>query len=106
MRSATRLVIVALSVLFLAFPAVSAAAERVDHRAGPVAVGAAAQPGTPTVPSQPADTAPAGPTLEPADTEADRAEQRRKIVMGVASAILVGIVVWGRSIRKKKAKAG
>jgi len=57
----------------------------------------------PTGPS----TATSAPTVEldPAETEADQAETRRKLVMGVASVVLIGIVIWGRSIRRKKAKA-
>ena len=98
MRSASRLVILALSVLFLALPmAVSAAAAEapaVEHAV-------AGQPVSPS-PSQPGATAPPGPTLEPADTEAQQAESRRKLVMGIASVILIGIVIWGRSIRRKK----
>ncbi len=96
MRSASRLVILALSVLVLTLPALPAAAAPAVFE----------QPPPATAPSDPGSTAPAGPRLEPADTEADRAESRRKIVMGVASVVLIGIVVWGRSIRrKKKAKA-
>jgi hypothetical protein len=96
MRSASRLVIITLSVLVMALPALPAVAEP----------GLAEQPPPSTAPSQPGATAPTGPRLEPADTEEDRAEQRRKIVMGVASVVLIGVVIWGRSIRrKKKAKA-
>lgn len=102
MRNASRLVIVALSLLVLALPVSAAGAQpREDHPHYLVA----GQPPT-APPSQPGATAPAGPTLEPADTEADRAESRRKLVMGIASVVLVGIVVWGRSIKRKKAKSG
>jgi len=55
-------------------------------------------------PSSPGASAPAGPKLQP-DTEADQAESKRKLVMGVASVVLIGLVIWGRSVRRKKAKA-
>ncbi|OLF11381.1 hypothetical protein [Actinophytocola xanthii] len=95
MRSASRIVVIALAVLFLALPALPAAA----------APALLDQP-PPTAPSQPGSTAPTGVRLEPADTEEDRAESRRKIVMGVASVVLLGLVIWGRSVKRKKAKAG
>ncbi|MCT2586172.1 hypothetical protein [Actinophytocola gossypii] len=95
MRSASRLVIVALSVFVLALPALPAAASTVVFEQQPPS----------TAPANPDDTAPAGPSLEPADTEAEQSEQQRKIVLGVASVVLVGIVVWGRSVRRKRAKA-
>lgn len=103
MRNAARFVIVALSALLLALPvsAVAGAAPRDDHQRYVVA----GQPPS-TAPSQPDATAPAGPTIEQPDSEADRTESRRKLVMGIASVVLIGIVVWGRSIRRKKAKAG
>lgn len=100
MRSASRLVILALSVLLLALPMTVAEA------AAPAAEHAVAGQPTQPPPTDPGATAPPGPTLEPADTEAERAESRRKLVMGIASVVLIGIVIWGRSIRKKKAKAG
>jgi hypothetical protein len=42
--------------------------------------------------------------LDPADTEADRSERNRKLVMGILSVVLVGIVIWGRSVRRKRQK--
>ncbi|OLF04583.1 hypothetical protein BLA60_39965 [Actinophytocola xinjiangensis] len=105
MRNAARLVIVALTALLLALPAgvagVSAGAETRADQSHAVA----AQP-APTETSQPGTTTPDGPELTPAETEADKVDQRRKLVMGIASAVLLGIVVWGRSVRRKKAKAG
>jgi hypothetical protein len=102
MRNAARLVIVALSALLLALPVSAAGAEpREDDQQYLVA---GQPPSTPPV--QPGATAPAGPTLEQPDTEADRAESRRKLVMGIASVVLIGIVVWGRSIKRKRAKSG
>jgi hypothetical protein len=107
MRSATRLVIIALLGLFLALPvasfagsfsgpSASASAESVDRLV--------AQPTQPTVPSSPGATAPSGPKLQP-DTEADRLETRRKLIMGVTSIVLIALVVWGRSVRRKRRKA-
>lgn len=114
MRSAPRLVIVALLGLLLALspalpagpaaatavaaPAVSADDEAVDE--------AVAQPPTTTTKppaSSPGATAPSGPKLEP-ESENDQAESRRKLIMGVASVVLVGIVLWGRSVRAKRRK--
>ena len=103
MRSATRLVIIALLGLFLALPVASfagsaspASAESVDSLV--------AQPTQPTAPSSPGATAPSGPKLQP-DTEADRLETRRKLIMGVTSIVLIALVVWGRSVRRKRKKA-
>lgn len=95
-RSATRLLIVTLMGFLLALPgAVSAVAESA----------AGAQPPPTTEPVPPATTAPSGPELDEQETEADRAERNRKLVMGGASVVLVGAVVWGRSIRRKRRKA-
>ncbi|MBB4903827.1 hypothetical protein [Actinophytocola algeriensis] len=102
MRSAVRLLVVTLTGLVVALLPVHAVAEShpSDREYGLVAGHQPAPP--PTGPS----TAPSAPTVEldPAETESDRAESRRKIVMGVASALLIGVVIWGRSIRRKKAK--
>ena len=101
MRRAPRLMIIALLGLFLALPVVAsvselpAAAQTVDRLV--------AQPTSAPPPSTGA-SAPAGPKLQP-DTEADQAESKRKLVMGVASVVLIGLVIWGRSVRRKKAKA-
>jgi hypothetical protein len=102
MRSAVRLLVVTLMGLVVALLPVHAVADSYpsDREYGLVAGLQPTPP--PTGPS----TAPSAPTVEldPAETEADRAESRRKIVMGVASVLLVGMVIWGRSIRRKKAK--
>lgn len=102
MRSAVRLLVVTLLGLIVALLPVHAVADSYpsDREYGLVAGQQPTPP--PTGPS----TAPSAPTVEldPAETEADKAESRRKIVMGVASVVLVGIVIWGRSIRRKKAK--
>ena len=101
MRRAPRLMIIILLGLFLALPAVAtvsalpAAAQTADRLV--------AQPST--APSSPgATTAPAGPKLTP-DTENDQAESKRKLVLGVTAVILLGIVIWGRSVRRKRKKA-
>lgn len=118
MRSAPRLVIVALLGLLLALssalPAGPAAATAVAAPA--VSAGAvpavfaddeavAQPPTTTTTPpaSSPGATAPSGPKLAP-ESENDQAESRRKLIMGVASVVLVGIVLWGRSVRAKRRK--
>ena len=102
MRSAIRLLVVTLLGLIVALLPVHAVADSYpsDREYGLVAGQQPTPP--PTGPS----TAPSAPTVEldPAETEADKAESRRKIVMGVASVLLVGVVIWGRSIRRKKAK--
>lgn len=96
-RSATRLLIVTLMGFLLALP--GAASAMAESAAG-------VQPPPPaTEPVPPTTTAPAGPELEEQDTEADRAERNRKLVMGGLSVVLVGAVVWGRSIRRKRRKA-
>jgi hypothetical protein len=105
MWRASRLVIIALLGLSLALPvgvtALPAAADPVDSLAG--------QP--PSSPSAPPSTAPSqtspggGPGKLKPDTEADKAETQRKLIMGGASVVLVGLVLWGRSIRRKKRKA-
>ncbi|RSN57232.1 hypothetical protein DMH01_27685 [Amycolatopsis sp. WAC 04182] len=54
------------------------------------------------VPSQ----APPGPVLDPAETDkANSQETKRKIIAGVAAAILLGLVVLGRRARSKKKKS-
>jgi hypothetical protein len=101
MRRAPRLMIIALLGLFLALPAVAtvsalpAAAQTTDRLV--------AQPST-APPSSGATTAPAGPKLTP-DTEADQAESKRKLILGITAVVLLGIVIWGRSVRRKKQKA-
>jgi hypothetical protein len=103
MRSAVRLLVVTLMGLVVALLPVHAVAEsHPSNREYGLVAGQQPPP-----PSTGPSTAPSAPTVEldPAETESDRAESRRKIVMGVASALLVGIVIWGRSIRRKKAKA-
>lgn len=102
MRSAPRLMIIALLGLFLALPAVSTVSA-LPASAAP-ADRLTAQPATPTSPSPPATTAPSGPRLQP-DAEADKTEQRRKLIMGVASVVLLAIVIWGKSVRRKRRKA-
>jgi hypothetical protein len=97
MRSATRLLIVVLSALSLALPLSATATAEED----PIPVVAVEQT---TPPATTDATAPSGPELEH-ETEADQADTRRKLVMGIASVVLLGLVIWGRSVRRKRAKA-
>lgn len=103
MRSAIRLLVVTLTGLIVALLPVHAFAEpQPSNREYGLVAGQQPTP-PPTGPS----TATSAPTVEldPADSEADRQESRNKLIMGITSAVLVGIVIWGRSIRRKKAKA-
>src|SRR5881396_3096039 len=96
MRSATRLGIIVLLGLFLALPAVSAAsAAPVERSAGDDVV-------VTTTSSPPSSAGNIG-KLKPKQ-EADKAVQRRKLVMGLTSVVLLVIVIWGRSIRRKRKK--
>jgi hypothetical protein len=92
--------IIVLLGLFLALPAVATVS------ALPVAAQTAdrlvAQPST--SPSAPGTTAPAGPKLKP-ETEDDKAESKRKLIIGGLAAALLVIVFWGRSVRRKGQKA-
>ncbi|WP_233519961.1 hypothetical protein [Prauserella sp. PE36] len=67
---------------------------------------ASAAPATaqPVVAAGPALTqAEPGPVLDPEQQdEADARNSRSKLIVGVAAAVLLGIVVWGRHIRNKK----
>jgi hypothetical protein len=103
MRSAARLLAVTLTGLVVALLPVHAVAEShpADRDYGLVA---GQQPTPPPTGPSTATTAPTV-DLNPAETEADRQESRRKLVMGIASVVLLGIVIWGRGIRRKKAKA-
>jgi hypothetical protein len=101
MRSVTRAIVVTLTGLIVALLPVHALAEpTLSDRGHDLVVH---QPPPPTGPTTGA-TAPSV-ELDPAETEADRAETRRKLVMGIASVLLLGVVIWGRSIRRKRAKA-
>jgi hypothetical protein len=99
MRSATRLMIIAVLGLFLAFPAVSAVADPVERVGDDEAVQTTTAP-----PPSTATTAPKV-DLDKPETEADQAESRRKLIMGVTSVVLLGIVIWGRSVKRKRRKA-
>jgi hypothetical protein len=103
MRSALRLLVVTLTGLLVALLPVHAFAE--SHPANREYGLVAEQP--PAPPPTGPTTGATAPTvdLDPAETEADQKESRRKLVMGITSVVLVGIVIWGRSIRRKKAKA-
>jgi hypothetical protein len=91
--------IIALLGLFLALPlAPAASALPVDTEDA-----AAAQPTSTSAPA-PTTTKP-GVKIEDPPTEADEAESRKKLIMGAASVVLLGLVIWGRSIRRKRKKA-
>jgi hypothetical protein len=53
----------------------------------------------------PAQTQPPGPVLDPAQTDKANTEKtKNKLIAGLVAVVLLGIVVWGRRIRSKKAK--
>jgi hypothetical protein len=50
-------------------------------------------------------TQPPGPVLDPAQTDKANTEKtKNKLIAGVVAVALLGIVIWGRRIRSKKAK--
>ncbi len=104
MRSAIRLLVVTLTGLIVALLPVHAFAEsQPSNREYGLVAGQ--QPTPPPTGPTTATTAPSV-ELDKPDPAEKKAEQRRKIVMGVTSVVLVGIVIWGRSVKRKKAKAG
>lgn len=100
MRSATRLLVVTFTGIIVALLPVHAFAEphQADREYGLVAH----QP-------PPTTTEPTAPPVSRIKTDAeeaeDRAESRRKLIMGITSVVLLAAVIWGRSVRRKKAKA-
>lgn len=104
MRSAIRLLVVTITGLIVALLPVHAFAESQPSNSEYGLV-AGQDPTTPPTGQTAPTTAPTV-DLDQPDTEADKAEQKRKIVMGVTSVVLLGIVIWGRSVKRKKAKAG
>ena len=48
-------------------------------------------------------TAPSGPTLNP-PTEQESADSRQKVVIAVVAIALLGLVVYGNRVRRKKSK--
>lgn len=54
------------------------------------------------------DTTPEpGPTLDPSESEQANAEKtKNKLIVGGIAAVLLVIVIWGRSVRKKSSKKG
>lgn len=42
-----------------------------------------------------------GPTLDP-QTEADAEKSRSRLVVGTMAVVLLGVVLWGRYLRKKR----
>ena len=52
-----------------------------------------------------AQTQPPGPVLDPAQTDKANTEKtKNKLVAGLIAVVLLGIVIWGRRVRSKKAK--
>jgi len=105
MHSAIRLLVVTITGLIVALLPVHAFAESQPPNSEYGLVAGQQPTPPPTGPTTAATTAPTI-DLDKPETEADRAERKRKIVMGVTSVVLVGIVIWGRHIKRKKAKAG
>jgi hypothetical protein len=102
MHSATRLLFVTLTSIVVALFPVNALAEPQSSESDYGLI-AGQQTTTPPPSGATATTAPTV-DLDPAETEADRQESRRKLVMGITSVVLIGVVIWGRSIKRKKAK--
>lgn len=46
-----------------------------------------------------------GPEMDP-QTKADADKAKNKFVVGLIAAALLGIVIWGRIVRRKRAKKG
>ncbi|EOD67196.1 hypothetical protein [Amycolatopsis vancoresmycina] len=85
------------AVLFAASPAYAAPVR-------PVAVTMSAAHAAPVlVPAQ--TTVNPGPVLDPAQTDKANTEKtRNKLIAGLIAVVLLGIVIWGRKIRSKRAK--
>ncbi|MEV6829764.1 hypothetical protein [Amycolatopsis sp. NPDC051102] len=53
----------------------------------------------------PVQTQPPGPVLDPAQTDKANTEKtRNKLIAALIAVVLLGIVIWGRKIRSKRAK--
>jgi hypothetical protein len=53
----------------------------------------------------PAQTAPPGPVLDPAETDkANSQKTKNKLIAGGVAVVLLGIVIWGRRVRAKRRK--
>ncbi|MCR6488565.1 hypothetical protein M8542_37630 [Amycolatopsis sp. OK19-0408] len=84
------------AVLFTASPAVAS-----PVRPAAVVVTVAHAPAS----LVPAQTPNPGPVLDPAQTDkANSQKTKNKLIAGVVAVVLLGIVIWGRRIRSKKAK--
>ncbi|MGW3964055.1 hypothetical protein ACWED2_29870 [Amycolatopsis sp. NPDC005003] len=84
------------AVLFTASPAYAAPVR-------PVAVTVSTAHASPVL--VPAQTQPPGPVLDPAQTDKANTEKtRNKLIAGLIAVVLLGIVIWGRKIRSKRAK--
>jgi hypothetical protein len=103
----SRLLLVTLFAVLAVTPATQSAA--VAPLAGQVVASELAQVVQQPPPTEPINptvgNAPEGPQLEPAQTEANAEKSRRKLVIAVIAAVLLGIVVLGRRARKKAKKA-
>jgi hypothetical protein len=90
-------------VLFAAGPTRDALAATPDSPVGPVLVQLAQD--SDSEDEESSDSSEDGPALDP-QSEADAAKNKSKVVVGVIAAALLGIVVWGRYVRAKRAKSG
>jgi hypothetical protein len=53
-----------------------------------------------------AQTQAPGPVLDPAQTDKANTEKtKNKLIAGLVAVVLLGIVIWGRRVRSKKAKS-
>jgi hypothetical protein len=97
-RIVTRLLVAVVFALLTVVPVACATSAAASATAGPASVVAVEQPS-----QTPTSTAPSGPNLTP-EQQSERAKQ--KLVIGVMAALLLGIVIVGRTtrrrIRKKK----
>lgn len=85
------------AVLFTASPAL---AEPVRPAAVTMSVAHA-----PAAPVLTQTTANPGPVIDPAQTDKANSEKtKNKLIAGLIAVVLLGIVIWGRKIRSKRAK--
>jgi hypothetical protein len=69
----------------------------------PVGAAVAAAPSDVVAAAQPSN-APPGPDIPTAPTTQDAATSRNKLVIGVAAVVLLGIVILGHRVRRKRKK--
>ena len=96
----TRLLVAAVLGLLVLVPGVAAAQEL---SAPPAAVAVHAAPTT-TAPPAGTQTTQPGVRIDQQQQEADAKQNQRKLVLGVISIVLVGIVLLGHSVRAKRKK--